>query len=70
MSVAAISTAPSPATATPPPSAVRAADGDYKSANSQTVQAKDSDGDYKPLSATAQSSSGVQSSLSSLKVGG
>jgi len=77
------SAAPSPATAAPAPSAARAAhapsaaraaDGDYKTANVRSSQTRDSDGDFKPLakavSAAAQSTSGVQSSLSSLKIGG
>jgi len=68
------SAAPSPATAAPTPSAARAADGDYKKANMRSSQTRDSDGDFKPLakaaSAAAQSTSRVQSSLSSLKVGG
>jgi hypothetical protein len=52
----------------------RAADGDYKVPNARTSHVKDKDGDYKPItaasSAAAQSSSAVQASLSSLKVGG
>ena len=74
MSVASISAAPPPAVAAPPVSAApaRTADGDYKSANVQTSQTKDADGDYKPLAnaAAAQSSAGVQASLTSLKTGG
>ncbi len=73
MSVPSIS-APTPAAAAPPIAAgpARTADGDYKAANVQTSQTKDADGDYKPLasSAAAQSSAGVQASLTSLKVGG
>ena len=74
MSVASVSAAPSQAAAAPPvaPGPARTADGDYKSANVQTSQTKDGDGDYKPLasSTAAQSSAGVQASLTSLKVGG
>ena len=42
----------------------RAVDGDYKVRNSHTSQAKDADGDYRPLasSTAAQSSSAVQAS--------
>ena len=72
MSVPSIS-APTLAAAAPPaaPAPARAADGDYKAANVQTSQTKDSDGDYKPMSSpAAQSSAGVQASLTSLKVGG
>lgn len=73
MSVASIS-APASTPAAPPTAAApaRAADGDYKSANVQTSQAKDFDGDYKRLTSSpaAQSSAGVQGSLTSLKVGG
>ncbi len=51
-----------------------AADGDYKAQNALSAQAKDSDGDFKPIaapgSAAAQSSSAVRSSLPSLKMGG
>ena len=68
------SAAPSPATVAHAPSAARAADGDYKTANVRSSQTRDADGDYKPLakavSAAAQSTSAVQSSLSSLKMGG
>jgi hypothetical protein len=74
MSVASISAAPTPAAAAPPiaPGPARTADGDYKAANVRSSQAKDADGDYKPLakSAAAQSSAGVQASLTSLKTGG
>ena len=73
MSVAPVSSAPVP---TPPsipaPTSARSPDGDYKAANVQSAQARDSDGDFKPLatSAAAQSSTSVQASLTSLKVGG
>ena len=73
MSVPFISASALPGTAPPvAPAPARTADGDYKSANVQTSQTKDSDGDYKPLSssAAAQSSAGVQASLASLKLGG
>jgi len=52
----------------------RAIDGDHKTASSQTVKSKDSDGDYKPIStsssASSVSSNGVQAALASLKTGG
>jgi hypothetical protein len=52
----------------------RAADGDYLARTSHTSQTKDSDGDYKPISATnsaaTTSSSSVLASLSTLKKGG
>jgi hypothetical protein len=74
MSVSSISAAPAPPPATPSitPALARAADGDYKSANVHSSKTKDRDGDYKPLtsSAAAQSSAGVQASLTSLKIGG
>jgi hypothetical protein len=74
MSVQSVSAAPAPAAAAPPvaPRPARASDGDYKKASFQTSQAKDSDGDYKSLAnaAAAQSSAGVQASLTSLKAGG
>jgi hypothetical protein len=71
MSVAAISATPTIPTAAPS-IAGKTADGDYKTVSPQSTRAADSDGDYKPLasSAAAQSSSQVQSSLTSLKVGG
>jgi len=72
MSVPSISS-PTLAAAAPPIAAApaRVADGDYKAANVQTSQTKDSDGDYKPMSSpAAQSSPGVQASLTTLKVGG
>ena len=64
-----------PLVAAAPPTASgsqRTADGDFKAANVRSVQTMDSDGDYKPLttSAAGQSSPAVQSSLTSLKVGG
>jgi hypothetical protein len=73
MSVASISAPTTPGAAPPVAApAARAADGDYKSASVRSSQTKDSDGDYKPLSSSpaAQSSVGVQTSLSSLKLGG
>ena len=73
MSVQSISP-PTSATAAPPIAAgpARTADGDYKSANVQSSQTRDSDGDFKPMasSAAAQSSAIVQASLTSLKTGG
>jgi hypothetical protein len=50
----------------------RAADGDYKTRNAQSIPTKDGDGDYKSRtsSAAAQSSSAVQTALTSLKAGG
>jgi hypothetical protein len=48
----------------------RANDGDYKVANANTSSVKDADGDYKPKTASSTSSSGVQSALANLKVGG
>jgi hypothetical protein len=50
----------------------RAADGDYKTKNAQSMPTKDGDGDYKARtsSAAAQSSSAVQTALASLKAGG
>ena len=71
MSIAAISSAPTPAPTTTG-SPARAADGDYKAASPLSASTKDSDGDYKPLvsSPAAQSSAGVQASLTSLKAGG
>lgn len=69
MSISAIPSAPAPAPAAHPPA--RAPDGDYKAASVQTSQTRDSDGDYRPMSsAAAQSSAGVQASLTSLKPGG
>jgi hypothetical protein len=74
MSVASVSAASTSAAAAPPIARgrARAADGDYKSANVQTSQTRDSDGDFKPMAnaAAAQSSAAVQASLTSLKVGG
>jgi hypothetical protein len=71
MSVSAISPAPVNASSA---SLATAADGDYKARNALSAQAKDSDGDFKPIaaagSAAAQSSSVVQSALPSLKKGG
>jgi hypothetical protein len=74
MSVAAISagSTPTPGAPASPARPARAADGDYKTANLQSSQTKDNNGDYKPLTspAAAQSSPAVQASLTSLKVGG
>jgi hypothetical protein len=73
MSVGSISAPAAPGAAPPVAAApARTADGDYKSANVQTSQTKDSDGDYNPLSSSpaAQSATGVQASLTSLKLGG
>jgi len=66
VSVASISAAAS--AATPPVATTRTADGDYKAANVRSAQTRDSDGDFK--SAAAQSSAGLQASLTSLKIGG
>ena len=74
MNVANASLAAPLAAAAPPTagSSQRTADGDFKAANVQSVQTMDSDGDYKPVTASAagQSSPAVQSALTSLKVGG
>ncbi len=75
MSVAAISSAPNVASASPATATAaqaRAVDGDSKTANAKSAHIKDSDGDYRPLtrSAAAQSSPAVQASQTSLKVGG
>ena len=53
------------------PGPARSADGDYKSANVQSSQTRDSDGDYKPLSssAAAQSSAGVQRRPDAVRTG-
>jgi hypothetical protein len=50
----------------------RAIDGDYKTPNVMSSHVKDSDGDYKVVAASpaAQSSSAVQTALSTLKTGG
>lgn len=45
----------------------RAADGDYKTQGASRSGVKDSDGDYKPSSPQAQSSSAVQAALTSLQ---
>lgn len=75
MSVAAISSAPSlpPAASTAATaSTAKAADGDYTAANANSVQTKDSDGDYRPRASSpaAQSAPSVQAALTSLKIGG
>jgi hypothetical protein len=63
---------PAPQTAAAAPA--RAADGDYKKANMQTSQSKDSDGDYKASAAVgspaATSSANVQAALTLLTKGG
>jgi len=73
MSVSAISSIPpaAPAPVVAPPNA-RAVGGDFKKPGAQTAQVKDSDGDYKPVSASpaASSSSAVQSALATLQAGG
>ncbi len=63
-------TAPSQAGTTP----IKAADGDYKAKTALTLQKKDIDGDFKPISsansAASSSSSSVQAALISLVKGG
>lgn len=74
MSVPAVSSAPIAPVNVSATSYATTADGDYKAQNALSAQAKDGDGDYKPIaaagSAAAQSSSAVRSSLPSLKMGG
>ena len=74
MSVSAVSSAPPPPVNASPASYATAADGDYKARNALSAQARDGDGDFKPMAAAstaaAQSSSAVQSALPSLKQGG
>ncbi|SEE81262.1 hypothetical protein SAMN05444161_7265 [Rhizobiales bacterium GAS191] len=48
----------------------RAADGDYKTKGVGRSAVKDADGDYKPTSTQATSSSPVQAALTLLKLGG
>jgi hypothetical protein len=73
MTVSAISSVPA-AVPAPQAAAPRAADGDRTQPSAQTAQAKDNDGDYKPIAAAsspaASSSSGVQAALTLLKTGG
>lgn len=68
-----------PSTSPPPvasaiSTAARASDGDYKARNSHTSQVKDSDGDYRPITAQSSpasvSSSAVLTALTSLTKGG
>jgi hypothetical protein len=70
MSISAVGSAPS----MPNVQQARALDGDHKTASSQTVKTKDSDGDFKSISASSSpssvSSNGVQAALTSLKIGG
>ncbi|MGD0723573.1 MAG: hypothetical protein ABR970_21290 [Roseiarcus sp.] len=73
MSVSAIgSAAPSAPPAPVPAPDARVAGGDYAKANASTSQVKDSDGDYKPVSASpaGSSSSAVQAALNGLQTGG
>ncbi len=74
MPVSAVSSAPPPPVNAGPASYATAADGDFKAKNALSAQAKDGDGDFKPVAAAstaaAQSSSAVQSALPSLKQGG
>jgi hypothetical protein len=78
MSVAPISTTSTPATAAPAPSAAStpatatpAPSADYKTANVQSSQTTDNDGDLaKAASAPAQSTDAVQAFLSKLRLGG
>ena len=69
MTISAVSGAPAVASA-PQAAAPRAADGDRMQASAQTAQSKDNDGDYKPSSAAASSSNGVQAAITLLKTGG
>jgi hypothetical protein len=73
MSISAIGSGTPVATSTPVGALdARAANGDYKKPGPLTSQVKDSDGDYKPSSASAagSSSNAVLSALNSLKTGG
>ena len=74
MSVSSIGSTPAVQQQSPVSSTSRAADGDYTAKTAGTSQTKDSDGDYKPVSATSSaattSTSGVQAALSSLQKGG
>ncbi len=77
MSVSGVSSTPAPLPVQLQPTAatnVRNLDGDYKTANSKTVNTKDSDGDFKPVTTASSpasvSSSSTLSALSGLKMGG
>ena len=77
MSVSAIGASSTPAISLPSQasaSSVKNAKGDYNAPSAQSSQVKDSDGDYKPMatssSPVAASSSGVQTALSLLSLGG
>ncbi|MFI5012351.1 MAG: hypothetical protein ACHQAY_08390 [Hyphomicrobiales bacterium] len=48
----------------------RAADGDYKTKGVGRSTVKDADGDYKPTTSQAKSSSAVQAAVTGLKLGG